>query len=63
MPVIIKKGHIDGDVNKYGISSSPQPGGEVLVNYYYNFEPNYSLVLSAGGELLVHNFNYEIPKN
>jgi hypothetical protein len=63
VPLFIKKGHIDGDVNKYSLSSSPQLGGEVLVNYYYNFEKNYALVLSAGGELLVHNFNYEIPKN
>ena len=63
VPVLVQKGHIDGDLNKYSLSSSPQPGGEVLINYYYNFESNYSLVFSAGGELLVHSFNYEIPKN
>ncbi len=61
-PALIKEGHIDGDKNKYKLSSSPQFGGEVLINYYYNFESNYSLVFSAGGELLVHNFDYEIPK-
>ena len=61
-PALIKKGHIDGDKNKYRINSSPQFGGEILINYYYNFESNYSLVFSAGGELLVHNFDYEVPK-
>lgn len=63
VPMFIKKGHIDGDAGKYNLRSSPQPGGEALINYYYNFEPNYSVVFSAGGALLVHNFNYEIPKN
>lgn len=63
VPVFIKKGNIEGDGNKYKMSSSPQPGGELLINHYYNFESNYSLVLSAGGELLIHSFNYEIPKN
>lgn len=61
-PALIKEGHIDGDKNKYKLSSSPQFGEEVLINYYYNFESNYSLVFSAGCELLVHNFDYEIPK-
>jgi|GEM_PF-6263495 len=63
VPVLVQKGHIDGDLNKYSLSSSPQLGGEILINYYYNFEPNYSLVFSAGGELLVHSLNYEIPKS
>ena len=61
-PSLIEKGHIHGDKNKYQISSTPQFGGEVLINYYYNFESNYVLVFSAGAELLVHDFNYEIPK-
>lgn len=62
-PLFIQKGHIDGDVNKYRVSSSPQIGGEVLMNYYYNFERNYTFVVSGGAELLVHSFNYEIDKN
>jgi hypothetical protein len=61
-PALIEKGHIYGDKDKYRLSSSPKLGGEVLINYYYNFESNYSLVLSAGVEALVHNLYYEIPK-
>ena len=40
-PSLVAKGCIHGDKDKYQLSSSPKLGGEVLINYYYNFASNY----------------------
>jgi hypothetical protein len=61
-PLLLAKADIDGDKDKYQLHSLPQFGAEVLINFYYNFEQNYSLVFGAGGNLSAYNFNYYISK-
>ncbi len=61
-PLLTAKAKIEGDKNKYRLHSLPQFGAEVLINYYFNFKQNHSLIFSAGGNVLAYNFNYDIPK-
>jgi hypothetical protein len=62
-PLLMSKTKIEGDRRKYNLSSNPQFGAEALVNYYYKFSRNYSLVVSGGGAVLGYNFNFDIDGN
>src|SRR5688572_16611424 len=61
-PLLLAKADIDGDTDKYQLHSLPQFGAEALINFYYNFDQNYSLVFGAGGNVSAYNFNYYISK-
>jgi hypothetical protein len=62
-PTIMSKAKISGNTAKYNISSNPQVGAEVMIDYYYNFSKNTCLVFSGGGSVLGFNFNNDINKN
>ena len=62
IPLLAAKASIKGDTNKYSLQSASQLSIEALVNYYYEFERNYSLIFGAGGGVIGHNFDFVIPK-
>jgi hypothetical protein len=62
-PAIMSKAKISGNTSKYNISSNPQVGAEVLIDYYYKLSKSTCLVFSGGGSVLGYNFNYDINKN
>lgn len=62
VPAVYQKNRIFGDVYKYNISASPQFGGEAMVNYSYNFEKKFWLILSAGANAVAYDFDFYILK-
>src|SRR5256885_15073346 len=57
VPLISQKTRFTGDIYKYNIGAPPQFGGEVLLNYSYNFEKCFWIVIAAGVDALAYNFD------
>ncbi len=62
-PSLVSKAIITGEKHDYHVKSAPQFGAEVLINYHYRFEQNYSLIFGGGLNILGYNFDYDIPKD
>ncbi len=61
--LVTQKSKIYGDKSLYNLGSKPQIGIEFLINYYYDFAKNYTVVFDIGGGVLSHSFSYLIPKD
>ncbi|KIC92665.1 hypothetical protein [Flavihumibacter solisilvae] len=62
-PHVLAKTKFTGNTAKYQVSSSPQLGGEVLIDYHYNFAKDLSLIFSVGGVAVGYNFKFYIDKD
>ena len=62
-PSLVTKAILTGGKDDYQVKADPQFGAEILINYHYHFERNYSVIFGGGLNILGYNFDYDIPKN